>query len=211
MPVSGPTRCPECNYSLRGLPPPHRCPECGFEYDEHTLIWRPEKPWRVLIPWLIMAMLVLPQILTPNRAGFRDFRVVGYVVLCISFIFVAAHLWRAYIATRAGRYVAITPTGVRCRGHNLGQEVIASRNWSSGIQIPWAEIDGLELEYFRRRCIVLVRRRRPLRDIRISHIVDDVGGATHFISKALSAQRRYAADVGQPPGAGPLANPTKEA
>lgn len=26
------TECPECRYSLAGLPANHRCPECGFEY-----------------------------------------------------------------------------------------------------------------------------------------------------------------------------------
>lgn len=26
--------CPECGYSLEGLPAEHRCPECGLFYDE---------------------------------------------------------------------------------------------------------------------------------------------------------------------------------
>ncbi|MBX3394693.1 MAG: hypothetical protein KF841_04955 [Phycisphaerae bacterium] len=31
--------CPQCEYALTGLPPPHRCPECGFEYDERSRAW----------------------------------------------------------------------------------------------------------------------------------------------------------------------------
>ena len=33
------TRCPECNYDLRGLPADYACPECGFTYDADTVVF----------------------------------------------------------------------------------------------------------------------------------------------------------------------------
>lgn len=49
-------RCPQCDYSLRGLPRRHQCPECGFTYDESMFVlygWpgRGKRPvvWRTLI------------------------------------------------------------------------------------------------------------------------------------------------------------------
>ncbi len=32
-------RCPECGYSLRGLPEGHRCPECGFKLDVNRRVF----------------------------------------------------------------------------------------------------------------------------------------------------------------------------
>jgi hypothetical protein len=33
-------RCPQCSYSLSGLPTKHACPECGLRYDERSEVWR---------------------------------------------------------------------------------------------------------------------------------------------------------------------------
>ncbi len=35
------SKCPQCNYSLTGLPTNHVCPECGLEYDELTVCIKP--------------------------------------------------------------------------------------------------------------------------------------------------------------------------
>ncbi len=38
-------RCPDCARWWHGLPPAGRCPDCGFEYDEHTVVWRSDESW----------------------------------------------------------------------------------------------------------------------------------------------------------------------
>jgi hypothetical protein len=42
--ATGRVECPECGYSLAGLPGPHRCTECGRAYGRNILTWRPAYP-----------------------------------------------------------------------------------------------------------------------------------------------------------------------
>ena len=46
--------CPQCNYSLTGLPSEHRCPECGLVYDALCEIYR-VTGW-----WALFRMAALP-------------------------------------------------------------------------------------------------------------------------------------------------------
>ena len=123
MPVTGPERCPQCNYDLRGLPPPHRCPECGLAYDEHTRIWR---PGHGSLGWgtLLLAPLIV--------VGFLLMLVDGCGLFAV-FFFVAAFyvplvLWRER-SIRGGRWVAVLPEGVRVRTAELSDTV------------PWIHIE----------------------------------------------------------------------
>ena len=38
-------QCPNCDYSLLGLPDTHHCPECGFEYTKDSQVFRQSKKW----------------------------------------------------------------------------------------------------------------------------------------------------------------------
>jgi len=48
-------RCPECGYSLRGLPEKHRCPECVFAYSPDMLVFQA----RARVSWLRLAVWAL--------------------------------------------------------------------------------------------------------------------------------------------------------
>jgi len=43
------SRCPNCGYSLRGLPEEYLCPECGFSYDVNCVVFaEPRNAWKGL-------------------------------------------------------------------------------------------------------------------------------------------------------------------
>ena len=52
MPVTPADRCPECGREPLVPLSPGVCPDCGFVYDEHTLVWRPRRPWRIYLLFL---------------------------------------------------------------------------------------------------------------------------------------------------------------
>ncbi len=52
-------KCPNCGYSLVGLPLEHRCPECGFEYDRDSVLFaEPRVWWKALLAINAIALVV---------------------------------------------------------------------------------------------------------------------------------------------------------
>lgn len=114
------SHCPECGYSLQGLPARHRCPECGFAYDEDTQVWRPTNPRFVYhavfasfgIWWLIGYRHAMKFV----RNGFRGWlegTLFVFWILTTAFLVVAG--WRAFHANKRGRFVAVGPGGLSIR------------------------------------------------------------------------------------------------
>jgi len=63
------TQCPECGYSLEGLPANHKCPECGTLYDQNSEIY----PWIGKRRQRFVALVGVPGfILFQIALGFRD-------------------------------------------------------------------------------------------------------------------------------------------
>lgn len=127
MPAQALNDCPRCNYNLRGLPAHHRCPECGLEYDEHTRIWRPAKPWPAYTALigvgsgvLINAGQSLRAILLGQPVGL--WRVAFLAGCVLSFGYVA---WKIAAAHRRGFVIALCPCG------------IFVRNAFESAEIPW--------------------------------------------------------------------------
>ena len=197
MPVSGPDRCPECNYSLHGLPPPHRCPECGFEYDEHTLIWRPAQPrklWLGIFATLTTILVInVSNILNVGR-GLHNLAVVIVGVNVIMLAMVGAQAWRARSVNRLGRFVAVAPTGVHTRGHAVDRGLLATLFFPAAVKVPWSEVTGFAWERgVWRGYNVIVKRRPPLREVAITSIIENKSDAEHFVRAAEKQWHQYLA------------------
>ncbi len=107
------TRCPQCKYSLKGLPADHRCPECGFEYDAETAMWKGRLDGKDIsayvvaictVIWIFLSRLFGTPFL-PRSA----LRVALLLILGVLTLFV---LYRVRQMRRAGDAVCTTRQGV---------------------------------------------------------------------------------------------------
>jgi hypothetical protein len=118
MPVSSPNRCPECGHEPLLPLPSGGCPECGFEYDEHTLIWRPRRPWRIYLlfintlifsPWLFRFLQeALLHGYWPSKTV-----VLGALISACSLIWALPRI--RVLLCEGHRYAAVTPFGIQAR------------------------------------------------------------------------------------------------
>jgi hypothetical protein len=177
MLVSRPVNCPVCHYSLRGLPASHRCPECGFEYDEHTRIWRPVRRWGVYAILVLVGLWALYEAVQLARAAVATHpaltrqMIIGAVLLPI----ISVLLFRLWRADRRGRFIAITPYGVFTRSAH-GEE-----------SIPWHAIEHVT----RGRRQVLIRWREQDDGYQLEYIFDTEDEAAAFRIGLEHGNRRY--------------------
>lgn len=188
-----PGRCPDCGYSLKGLPAQHRCPECGFPYDQRTRVWRPRRPWKIYIyvvgiPFLWISLLVNAYVHTfasPDRKDprLRAAATVEWIVLMTAPV---VGLWRAWRSTRRGRFAAITPKGIRARTKDLD------------IDLAWEDIAGVTAK---RAGDPEIRQHGSRRTHVIRFIFDDADDVARFCAAASRAKHRCAR-LCSPDGAG---------
>ena len=107
------TRCPQCTYSLKGLPADHRCPDCGFEYDVETAMWKGRLDGKEISAYVFAICMVIGIFLSrllgtpfPPRSALR---VALLLILGILTLFV---LYRVCQMWRAGDAVCTTRQGV---------------------------------------------------------------------------------------------------
>jgi|GEM_PF-1643184 len=118
MPASRADQCPECGHAPLLPVEGGTCPECGFVYDQHTLIWRPRRPWRIYImfantlifsPWLFrfLAVVLLWGHWPPKSV------LIGAAISGGSLCWALPRL--RVLLSDGHRYAAVTPTGVQAR------------------------------------------------------------------------------------------------
>jgi len=125
--------CPQCQYSLRGLPATHRCPECGLGFDAESLMWiakyrglhwRPD--WRLLVaaPSSFVGPLLLFLI-----CYFSKYDLMGIFIAVLNIVLGLHQTWQWYDRRyRSLPFLALLPDGIWFRD---GTNRVRSIEWES--------------------------------------------------------------------------------
>lgn len=123
------TECPECRYSLAGLPANHRCPECGFEYDVTMEIYRPRATW------LVIGSVLLTVVMTPIICFTVYISVTRRSGLCM----LASALNVLTVTTAWLKTLRVRPTEYLI----VGRDRIVWRTDHYARDIPWSIVGGV--------------------------------------------------------------------
>ncbi|RME37271.1 MAG: hypothetical protein D6788_09835 [Planctomycetota bacterium] len=127
--------CPQCGYSLYGLPAEHTCPECGFEYDRYAHVIR-IRPYRAVFRvWMGMAWGMLATFLS-LWSGFTRFAlIVGSLTLAGATEFFLNHF-----SGRHRQMVVVNHAGMRWL---RGTDVLAQLPWDRIGRADYAWMTGM--------------------------------------------------------------------
>ncbi len=134
------TWCPQCKYSLKGLPANHSCPECGFEYDAETAAWhgRTSRIWTSF--WMLVTLFYGGSLLkgaidrSQSAGGWRLFDLLS--ILGIVFI-----LWLLIREFSASLTIATTPRGLYIK-----------KGRRHGTFVPWEQVQRVFWSVASRKC-----------------------------------------------------------
>lgn len=133
------SQCPQCGYSLQGLPEKHQCPECGLRYDAGSEVYRYINPKRLLFGGLcsVLVFCVMADDLV-NRS-WTNHAWPWLSILAILFL-VAINALSGYACIQTYRYgalVAVLPDGLYPR---LQGDCGSLTPWA-GADVRWAVPD----------------------------------------------------------------------
>jgi hypothetical protein len=157
---------------------PGACPECGFEYDEHTRIWRPRRPWRIYLLF-INTLIFLPWL----------FRFLAVVILLrqwpstpvvLGALASAITLWWALprlrvLLSEGHRFAAVTPRGIRARTPR------------DAYSIPWDDLEEVKILLG----VPRLTRRSTSTVCELDWIFDTDQEVREFLAKIDEARLRY--------------------
>lgn len=134
------TWCPQCRYSLKGLPADHNCPECGFEYDAETAAWHRQtsKIWTSLGILLTLSFggFVLKEAIA-NLQSARGWRLSNLLFL----LSIVVLLWSLIRQFSASLTIATTPRGLYIK-----------KGRRHGTFVPWEQVQRVFWSVASRKC-----------------------------------------------------------
>ncbi len=130
------TECPQCGYSLRGLPETHHCPECGLAYDAASELFKHVNP-KALV-WSVVAVAIGGLWVLVNSASVTRALPGAWMWLSVLFaifyigvvLWIAWRFWRTY---RRGPMVATMPDALWIRLDRVADERIRWNNISRAV------------------------------------------------------------------------------
>ncbi len=189
------SHCPECGYSLQGLPARHRCPECGFAYDEHTQVWRPKNPRYVYHAvfasfgiWWLIGFRDATEFVRKRFSGWWEGTLFLFWILTTVFLVIAG--WRAFHANKRGRFVAVGPGG------------LSIRTEINTVTVPWDRIREVKVVGEKRSSIeievdndadkkVLQELLSDESNVSSVHLIIPEADRSAFAKSAEAAQQQY--------------------
>lgn len=178
MPPTGLDNCPVCTCDLSTRPPPDRCPECGFDYDEHTRVWRSGQSWvplalRYMLEGLVIGLLVA--LLYPGGLKRAAYATLPLVLALLAPA--VGLLCRRVISGRiCGRFVALTPPGI----------LIGTR--ARPTLVHWDDFDRVTVQ----RGVLKIQRISNPALLVLEDIFGDAEEVAAFRAELKRAARRYA-------------------
>jgi len=179
--------CPQCGYSLTGLPAEHRCPECGLAYDEKSEMFKLAGSRALLVKLIVVALALLWgafQVFAVSRSASRGF---GFCWGGFLLIYMAAMVWCAYYIVhhhRRGPMAATMPDALYLRLHLTGEE-----------RIPWDRISRAAFNRSTKGATLFMRQTRTTRDITgVFNTPDDAARFVEQVQARIGATRDQSRD-----------------
>ncbi len=168
------SECPQCRYSLKGLPAEHRCPECGLGYDAASELFKPAHSrallWAAVGP-VMGGFWMLLQVLNVARALPGKWQWTMWLFSCAYVSMLAWFGWRLWKNYRRGAIVATMPDALWLRFDRATEE-----------HIPWAGISRVVVSRGFVGATMFLKETKTVRDIR--GVFKNRADAERFVEQA---------------------------
>jgi len=167
--------CPQCGYSLQGLPENHACPECGLRYDRDSEVYKHLNPVSLFAGMLgflggTAGMFNLAR--TFGNAGpfWRICIIMSLVIYFGAAAWFARYVYRLY---RRGPLVAVLPEGLYVRLLRI-----------HGDRIAWTNVSRVAFNRAQKVATLIFVDGRPVLDI--CGVFASLGDAQRFVSQVAA-------------------------
>lgn len=167
--------CPQCAYSLHGLPDDHACPECGLRYDRESEVYKHVNPKAIFMGLLGFiggagGMANLPRAFGNAGSFWRVCIILSVMLYFGAAVWFARYVYRLY---RSGPLVAVLPEGLYVRLLRI-----------RGEQIAWTDVSRVAFNRPQKVATLIFLDGRPVLDI--CGVFASLNDAQRFVSQVAA-------------------------